>query len=136
MSYISEKVSYLDGLSDGMGIEKDEKYGKLLKGIIEALGAIAEELDEHDEYMEDLSDCVDDLYDEIEALDDAVFEDDDEEDDGFYEVDCPNCGETVYVDEEMLDSEDGLICPNCNSPIELDLDECEEGCCCHCDEEK
>jgi uncharacterized protein YbaR (Trm112 family) len=23
-------------------------------------------------------------------------------------------GETVYFDEEMIDSEDGLICPNCN----------------------
>ena len=59
MSYISEKVAYLDGLAEGLGIE-DDKQGKLLRGIIEALGAIAEELEDQDEAMNDLSDCVDD----------------------------------------------------------------------------
>lgn len=37
------------------------------------------------------------------------------------EVVCPSCGETIYFDEDMLDSEDGLICPNCNEPVEIDL---------------
>lgn len=136
MSYISEKVAYLDGLAEGLGIE-DDKQGKLLRGIIEALGAIAEELEDQDEAMNDLSDCVDDLYDEIDSIDECLFDEDDEDDeddeeplgDDFLEVVCPSCGETIYFDEDMLDSEDGLICPNCNEPVEIHVCDGECGCC-------
>ena len=132
MSYISEKVAYLDGLADGMELG-DDKYAKLFRGILDAMHAISEEIDDHDEYMEDLSDSIDDLYDEVEALDDAVFEDEDEDDD-FLEVTCPECGETVYFDEDMLDAEDGLICPHCNHPIDIEICDAEE--CCDCCSDK
>lgn len=124
MSYITEKVAYLDGLAEGLGVE-NEKQGKLLRGIIDALGAIAEQLEEQDETMEDLSDCIDDIYDEIDVLyeDEDAFNEDD-----FIECVCPSCGETVYFDEDMIDAEDGLICPNCNAPIEFDI-ECSCGEC-------
>ncbi|MBQ3097657.1 MAG: hypothetical protein IJC66_05820 [Kiritimatiellae bacterium] len=138
MSYISEKVAYLDGLADGLGVEKDDKYGKLLRGIIDALGAIAEEMEEQNEALDDLSDCVDDLYDEVDQLDECLFDEEDEEyddfdeEDTFLEVVCPSCGETFYFDEEMLDSEDGLICPSCNEPVEIAL--CDGDCDC-CEED-
>ena len=45
----------------------------------------------------------------------------DMEDDDFFEVVCPSCGETIYFDEDMLDNPDGLICPNCNEPIEINI---------------
>ena len=125
MSYISEKVAYLDGLADGMEIERDPN-GKLLKGIIDALGAIAEELEEQNEVLDDLSDCIDGIYDELDE-----FEEDDEDEfdeDDFIEVSCPHCGETIYFDENMVDSEDGLICPSCNEPIELEIPGCDCGC--------
>ena len=142
MSYISEKVSYLDGLADGMEIEKDPN-GKLLKGIIDALGAIAEELEEQSETIDDLSDCIDDMYDEIDSLEEELDDDDDDDDDDefdeddFVEVDCPHCGETVYFDADMLDSEDGLICPNCNEPIDFEIPACDCGCdCCNSDKDE
>ena len=118
MSYISERVAYLDGLAEGLGVQ-DSKEGKLLCGIIDALGAIAEQLETHEETIEDLSECVDDIYDELDAC--GEYEEDGEDDDDFLEVVCPSCGETIYFDEEMLDSEDGLICPCCNEPIEFNL---------------
>ena len=132
MSYISEKVAYLDGLAEGQGIEND-KYGKLFKGIIDALGAIADELEEQDAAMDDLSDCVDEIYDELDDVQDMLDEDGDFDDD-FVETTCPHCGETVYFDADMLDNEGGLICPNCNETIELDIPECEcgDGCECGC----
>lgn len=121
MSYISEKVAYLDGLADGMSLN-DDKEGKLLRGIIDALGAIAEELEEQDETLDDINDCIDEIYNELDELDESLFEDDGEEgDDDFFEVVCPACGETIYFDEDMLDSEEGLICPCCNEPIDLDI---------------
>ena len=129
MSYISEKVAYLDGLADGIGIE-DDKQGKLLRGIIDALGAIAEELEEQSEAYDDLSDCVDEIYEELDAIDCELYGDDEDADGGFMEIVCPSCGETIYFDEDMLDSEDGLICPACNEPVDIQIScgDCNCGC--------
>ena len=120
MSYISEKVAYLDGLADGIGLE-DDKHGKLLRGIIDALGAIAEELEEQNEAYDDLSDCVDEIYEELDAIDCELYGDDEDADGGFMEIVCPSCGETIYFAEDMLDSEDGLICPACNEPVDIQI---------------
>ena len=128
MSYISEKVAYLDGLADGLSL-KDEGSDKVLRGVIDVLGAIAEALEEQDESIDDLSDCVDDIYDELDELTDEFDGELDEDD--FIEVQCPHCGETVYFDEDMIDSDDGLICPNCNETIEFEIPGCE--CVCGCD---
>jgi len=128
MSYISEKVAYLDGLADGLSL-KDEGTDKVLRGVIDTLGAIAEALEEQDETLEDLSDCVDGIYDELDEIEDVFDEydcDGDEDMDDFIEVECPHCGETVYFDEEMIDSDGGLICPYCNEVIEFDIPCCGE----------
>jgi hypothetical protein len=129
MSYISEKVAYLDGLADGLEVGTEGK-DKLLRGIIDALGAVAEQMEEHDEQLEDLSDCIDGIYDELDDIEDCCDEDDEDEfdEDDFVEVTCPHCGETVYFDENMVDSEDGLICPSCNGTIELEIPGCDCGC--------
>ena len=129
MSYISEKVAYLDGLADGLSL-KDEGSDKVLRGVIDVLGAIAEAMEEQDESIDDLSDCVDDIYDELDELS-GEFDGELDEDD-FIEVQCPHCGETVYFDEDMIDSDDGLICPNCNETIEFEIPGCDCGCDCGC----
>lgn len=141
MSYISEKVAYLDGLAEGLGIGEDEKQGKLLRGIIDTMSAIAEELEEQSESLNDLSDCIDGIYDELDDIDECLSDDEDEDDEDefdendFLEVVCPNCGETIYFDEDMIDSEDGLICPSCNEPINLEI--CNGHCdCCDGDKDK
>lgn len=139
MSYVSEKVAYLEGLAEGMEIEK-EKSGKLFKGIIDALSAIAEELEEHEMLVDDLSDCVDDLYDALDDEDDECCCDDCDDEDDFLEIVCPSCGETIYFDEDMIDSDEGLICPYCNEPIDIDIScECDDDCdcgCCDCDDKE
>ena len=141
MSFISEKVAYLDGLSDGLEIDKDPN-GKLIKGMIDVLGAIAEELEEQSETIDDLSECIDEISDELDDIEDCLDDEDEDEDeedafdeDDFVEVTCPHCGETIYFDEDMLDSEDGLICPSCNEAIELNIPDCGCGCGCDCDKE-
>lgn len=133
MSYISEKVAYLNGLAEGLEI-KDEKEGILLLGILEALSAIAEALEEQDESIDDLNDSVDDIYNEIDEIDECLYgedeDDEDEDDDDFYEIVCPACGETVYFDFDMIEDGKELTCPNCNEPIEIKL--CNGGCDCDC----
>lgn len=59
-------------------------------------------------------------WDDIETAIDEDYDGELDEDD-FIEVVCPHCGETVYFDEDMIDSDDGLICPNCNETIEFEI---------------
>ena len=116
MSRISEKVAYLDGLMEGLEIE-DAKQKKLFNAIIDALDTIAEELSDHDDAIEELNDSIDEIYDDMDEYDEILYG----EDDDFFEVVCPSCGETIYFDEDMLDNPDGPICPNCNEPIEINI---------------
>ena len=128
MSRISEKVAYLDGLMEGLNIQED-KYAKIFTAIVDALDLIAEEISDHEDTLADLDDSVEEIFENLDEYDDFLYgdEDEDEEDefdeDDFFEIVCPNCGETIYFDQDMLDTPDGLICPNCNEPIELNSPE-------------
>ncbi len=129
MSRISEKVAYLDGLMEGLNIQED-KYAKIFTAIVDALDLIAEEISDHEDALADLDESVDEIFENLDEYDDFLYgdeEEDEEEDDfdedDFFEIVCPSCGETIYFDQDMLDTPDGLICPNCNEPIELHIPE-------------
>ena len=124
MSKISEKVAYLDGLMEGLDLE-DVKLKKLFTAVIDALDEIAEEISDHEDAIAEIDESLDEVYDAMDNYDEILFgeddEDEEEEDDDFFEVVCPNCGETVYFDEDMLDNPEGLLCPNCNETIDLSI---------------
>ena len=143
---ISEKVAYLKGLAEGLDLDtsksKEAKLISVMIGILEEIGMSIEDLEENTVALGEELDAVSDDLSDVEK---AVFEDeeDDEDDcccddDDFFEVDCPNCGETLVIDESVL--EEGVIqCPSCKQKFALDLsDECscgceddeDEGCCC------
>ena len=124
MSYIKEKVAYLRGLAEGMEIGADNN-GKLLKAIIETMDEMANSIDENECSIAELDECVDDIYDELDDIDDYLSEDDDDDfdEDDFVELECPSCGETVYFDQTMLESNDKLLCPNCGEVIVPDFDD-------------
>ena len=117
MGYMKEKGAYLRG----------DAQGKLLLAMIETMDEMAGTIDENEEAIIDLDECIDDICDELSDIDeclDALIDDDDEcdcccddFDDDFVEVECPHCGETVYFDQDMLESDEELICPNCNKPV-------------------
>jgi len=130
---LTDRVSYLQGLMDGLEINDTTKEGKVLiqmADILQELALSVEDLeDEIDEVVElvdtldqDLGDIEEDFYD----LDD---EDDDYEelstDDEFYEVICPTCGDTICLNQEMIE-EGSINCPNCDETLEFDFDDEEE----------
>lgn len=132
MSNLSDRVAYLKGLAEGMGIADDGKTGKLLLAIIDALGETADEIEhlatEHeelDEYVEsiddDLAEIEEALFDDDESYDDEDDEDDD--DDDLIECECPHCHNTIYFDVENFDLSEDHTCPNCGKPL---FDEGEE----------
>lgn len=145
MSYLTEQASYLKGLYDGGEFDTSSKEGKLLKAIISLIGDMADEiasledeLDEAraeiDEIDEDLAEVEEEVFGECDC-DDCCDEDDDDDDWDFDDddelaVECPNCGDIIYLDPVLLeDSEQTITCPNCKEEIELEItDECDCGC--------
>ena len=114
---LTDKISYLNGLVDGMDLDMTTKEGKVLAQIMEVLQTTAlyvedlqDQVDELTEVCEsldeDLADVEEIVYDEENDLDDAEYDDEDVEDlddDDLYETVCPTCENTIVMDESVLD---------------------------------
>ncbi len=140
---LTEKVAYLKGLVEGLGIDETTSQGKVTKAILDVLNDMALS-------VADLEDSTSELYEEVEALDEDLGnleddfyeeeydEDEDEDDDEdcdcccdeIYEVECPNCHEEICIDGEILDK-GSIECPNCGENLTFEIEEDEDcGCCC------
>lgn len=130
MDGIRERVAYLRGLSDGLSIDETTKEGRLLLAIVDVLEDMAEEIDILDDEQQELDEYVNAIDEDLSAVEDEIYdyEDEDDEDDGYIEVECPNCNETVYIDEDALDSDEEILCPSCSEPLPIEF-ECD--CCGH-----
>lgn len=128
---ITEKVAHLKGLVEGMDFNGDNKETKVLNEILDVLEDIALTVSDLDDEMglvteqldavdEDLAELEEVFYDECEDCCDC--------EDDMYEVECPNCGETVYFDEDII-MEGEAQCPNCGTELEFDVD-----CDCDCED--
>lgn len=141
---ILEKVAYMKGLAEGIGLDVKSKEGKLLKVMMDILDDIALELrdlrDEQDDLeagldavSEDLADVEEYLYGldgEDDGDDDG--EDSDASEDDVYRTVCPKCGENIFFDEDIL-SEGVVCCPECGAELEFDLSDGDcKGCCGSC----
>ncbi len=137
MNY-SDKIGYLKGLIDGLGIEPESKEGKVYGAIVSALEELVSAVTDLEDNAEAVDDELDTLVDSLSDLEDEVYgaEEDDEDDcecDDVYCVQCPTCGEEIVLEEEMLDQK-GIQCPACGEDLEFDFDcDCEE---CGADDEE
>ena len=142
---LNKKAAYLQGLVDGLGIDESTKEGRIIKAMSALLGEMADAIEGMDEDLSRAYDQINDLSDELEDLEADLYEDEDGEDsdaeDGtdadddandddiasepFYEVACPNCGETVYVSEDDLDAGEAN-CAHCGVTFEVALEGDEE----------
>ena len=128
---ISEKVAYLKGLAEGLDLDveksKEAKLISVMIGILEEVAMSIEDLEENDL---DLGEEIDVLSDDLADVEEVVFGDDfdeDEDEEDYFEVACPNCEEPLTIDDEVL-AEGVIQCPNCEEKFSLDLsdDTCTE----------
>ena len=142
MSKMGEKVAYLKGLAEGLGVTAETDKGKLMLAMIDTLEAFAEQAGETEEALHELQEVVDELEKafgkDLKAKEDSEKvrikikeiiekdtrkkdeeedEDDDEEEEGLIEYECPHCGTVIFFDEEAFDMEQEHLCPNCNRKV-------------------
>ncbi len=141
---LSKKAAYLQGLVEGLGVDESTKEGKIIKAMSALLAEMADALEGMDEDLSRAYDQINDLSDELEDLEADLYEEEDDEDaddqededeeedadddiasEPFYEVACPNCGQTVYVSEDDLDAGEAN-CTHCGVTFEVELEGDEE----------
>lgn len=121
MGYLQEKVSYIRGLADGLGIESGDGQGRVLLKIIELLEDFADSVEDNEATVAELNEAVESISEDLSELEDSVY---DMESD--MEIRCPHCGEMVDVDADVIyDDESEMLCPYCEQPL-LDDDEDED----------
>ena len=134
MEHLYERISYLMGLAEGLGIEEGSKEGKLLLHILDTLEDFADAINEINEDQEDLIEYVDYMDEDLADVEEELFGEFDEDYDDFdedfdyddddieyVELECPHCHEIVYIEADLLDED--TCCPNC-------LEKIVTGCCC------
>lgn len=134
---ITEKVAYIQGLYDGLGLDK-EKSGeaRILAELLDVMKEAGLRLDGMDAILDKYDEEFDALEDSVADLEDAVFDDEEDEDfdsfddedpdEDFFEIPCPSCGEDLVVDDEALAA--GVVdCPACGGKFALSFgDEAED----------
>ena len=138
MMTVTEKAAYLKGLVETAHFEADTDEVKIIKAMVYAMyemaltiadledevAALTEVVDEIDEDLGDVEECIyDDCCDSDCCDDDCCCDDHDDSD--YFEVECPACGETICLDESVLD-EESIQCPACGETLEFDFDDEDE----------
>ncbi len=143
---LTEKSAYLKGLADGLEYDKNTKEGKIIAALLDLVNDMAveiedlkQDIDEIDEDLNYLDEYVEELDDDLQDVEDFLDEEYEEDEDcecdcdceccdgcdcdneDYYEIVCPSCGETVCFDQE-LDPEN-LICPACGEKFGCIVDE-------------
>lgn len=119
---LAEKMGYLHGLADGMNLDSaSDQQSKLLAALVETVEELVDQTSAQEAAIQELREQLDELTESLDVLETLVLDCFEEEDmDEEYEVECPNCGGAILLDDETLES--GVVaCPSCAKKFEIDL---------------
>ncbi len=134
---LGEKVSYLKGLMEGLDLDETTKEGKVIAAMADILQDMALSVEDLQDQIDEIVEVVDTIDEDLgmverdfyELDDDCCCDDDDcdccDDDDELYEVVCPSCGDTICLNEGMLE-EGSMICPGCGELLEFDFEDDDE----------
>lgn len=134
---LSEKAAYLNGLMEGLKIEEDDKYGKVLCAMRDLLTEIADTVDTIDADLDDVVEFCSVIDEDLAAIEDDLYEDECECGCGCGpDCDCGcqeggectchgecGCGCDCDCDEDTYE----VVCPTCGDTIELTYEMVAEG---------
>ena len=149
---ISEKSAYLKGLMDGLKLNTESDEGKMIAAIVDLLGDVTKRVTDIEETTIAISDELDEIEEDLDAIEDYILDDEDDYDfgDDDDELDWDDedeldgedpeegfdfgdenstiyevecaCGEIIDFDEEVLEK-GSIVCPNCGETLEFSLED-------------
>ena len=140
---LNEKAAYIKGLAEGLELDATTKEGKIIAALLDLVTDMAQSVSDLEEDVEYLNDYIEEIDEDLGEVEEILVEDDEcdcddcdcdcdcddcdcdcdceLDDEEFFEIECPSCGETVCFDE-TIDPED-LICPACGEKFECIVSE-------------
>lgn len=109
MDFLLQKVAYLQGLAEGLGVDESTKEGKLLVAIIDTLEGFSDVLSDVIDDQMDLEEYVNFLDEDLADVEEDIYGDDEDDYDDFDfddyvdccdDDDCECCGSSDEDDEE------------------------------------
>ncbi len=104
---ITEKSAYLKGLMDGLKLDTQKPEGQMISAIVDLLGDMAKRLTDVESTTIAISDELDEIEEDLDAIEDYILdedEDDDDEDDDY--EDFEDYDDESEDDEDYEDDED------------------------------
>ena len=134
MSRLTDRISYLQGLAEGMKLNPDKDSHKLILGILEVLGEVGESFEALAESHGELSDYVESIDEDLADLEADLYDDEDEESaettaekeedfESTIEYECPHCGAVINIDPDDVDFDEDTKCPECGKDLFPELPE-------------
>ena len=152
---ISEKSAYLKGLMEGLKLDTASDEGKMIAAIVDLLGDLTGKVSDIEETTIAISDELDEIEEDLDAIEDYIldedededdWDDDDDDDDDWDEDDEDDedededfdlgdeetiyevecsCGNIIDFDEETLEK-GSIVCPKCGETLEFTFEDDEE----------
>jgi len=144
MQQLKERMAYLKGLAEGLNVGVGTSEGRLMLAMMDVMNEIVRSLDRLQSSQDQLETYVEAVDDDLTDLENAIYDDydsglefdledeygdeydEDLELDGlddtaieYLEMVCPNCGETVFVDEDVFENDEVIevLCPECKETV-------------------
>ena len=150
---ISEKSAYLKGLMDGLKLDTESNEGKMIAAIVDLLGDMSRRMVDIEDTTIAISDELDEIEEDLDAIEDFILDEDDEDDwdeyedeEDYYDPDDEDDEEepeegfdfgdedsTIYEVEcacgNVIDFDEevlesgSIVCPNCGETLEFTFDD-------------
>ena len=131
----TESLGYLKGLIEGLDLGDNKKETKVFSAIVDVLSNLVEDIDDMTDGVEMLADQVDAVDEDLADLEEYVYDDDYDDvcdcddccddDEEEFEVECPLCNTPFTVDAETA-LNGSVPCPNCGEMLEFEVEEADD----------
>ncbi len=126
MSKLTDRISYLQGLAEGMKLNPDKDSHRLIRDVLDLRGEVGDAIEALSDSHSELSDYVESIHEDLADLEADLYDDEDEdaaedeEEEPFestIEYECPHCGKMINIDPDDVDFDEETTCPNCGKDL-------------------
>ncbi|MGE5559270.1 MAG: CD1247 N-terminal domain-containing protein [Bacillota bacterium] len=122
MAKLTKSAAYLQGLISGADFQPDEKTKLIWEGLLKYCGDVAETCETLEARLNDLEDYLQSMDEDLSQLEEDFYQfeitENNEEENTFYELNCPNCQENLCIEEMVLNGRNvEVLCPTCGETI-------------------